>query len=352
MSSDARPELIGHAETLRRLWQSASDGRLAHALLFRGARGIGKFLAMQEFAWGLFCQHGPGAPCRTCPPCKRLASGNHADLSLSDVAADGEEQLKVERIVLRPESKWKGTPIDIFLHLKAMDGGWRIVIMRDAHRMTESAQNAFLKTLEEPTPSTLLLLETSEPEHLLPTLRSRLIDVLMDPLTGEQVEQVLAREGVAPEELPALVRWSRGSPGRALEDLGRGLPLMRAILVSGLEGQGTPGELSRALFEASGKFPGKTPAAQTRVRVRSILELGLDMLADGLRASQGLSTASLTHGDIADRFARPGLAAALPTVIDAWLDLRRDIDLNLNPEATLHRALGQFMPVLREPSAP
>ena len=351
MSSEPQPTLLGHEQELERAWRAAREGRLAHALLFRGPRGIGKFLAQRELTQGLLCATGPGRPCGVCPPCKRFKSGNHADVLIIDVAADDEEQLKVERIASRSDSDFSGTPIDLFLHLKPLEGGWRVVAMRDAQRMTEAAQNAFLKTLEEPAPGTLLLLESSEPERLLPTLRSRLIEVELRPLSVEQVRLVLAREGVAPELLAPLSRWSRGSPGRALEDRARGLPLMRELLAQAIAGQLSAAEAATALWKAPGQFVGKTPAAKARNRLRSILELGLDLLGDAARVRSGLTADELVHGDLAESIAARLGAEALPVSIGRWLELRRDTDLNLNAEAVLHRALGVLVPRRAAPAA-
>ena len=81
-------EPLGHAQTVEGLWRAAARGRLAHALLFEGQEGVGKFVAMRWFAAGLMCQGGPGAPCGRCGPCKRLSSGgessNHPDLLVLD----------------------------------------------------------------------------------------------------------------------------------------------------------------------------------------------------------------------------------------------------------------------------
>ena len=150
-------ELHGHGAVLEGLWRSAAAGRLPHALLFRGPEGIGKFLAMRTLAAGLLCDGGPGAPCGACGPCKRVRSDNHADLFPVDAVAHGFDILTIHFVVHRddPPPAYQGPAVEDFLLLRAHEGGWRVVLMREAERMNEAAQNAFLKTLEEPTPRTL-----------------------------------------------------------------------------------------------------------------------------------------------------------------------------------------------------
>ena len=82
-----------------------------------------------------------------------------------------------------------------FLDLRAGEGGWKVVLVREAERLGEAAQNAFLKTLEEPRPRVLLALESSRPERLLPTVRSRLVRVRLEPLSAADAEAVLGLSG-------------------------------------------------------------------------------------------------------------------------------------------------------------
>ena len=84
-----------HGDVLLGLWKSAADGRLPHALLFSGPSGVGKFLSAGWFAAGLLCARGPGEPCLTCGPCKRVRSGSHPDLFVVDAAASGQDQLTI-----------------------------------------------------------------------------------------------------------------------------------------------------------------------------------------------------------------------------------------------------------------
>ena len=340
MSFDAP---LGHGERLAGLLQSARDDRLAHALLFTGPAGIGKFMTMRRLAIGLLCERGPGDPCLACGSCKRVLSGNHPDLFEVDAPAAGQDQITVHFIAHRPPEKkkpgdYKGPAIEDFLVLRAREGGYRVVLVREAERMNESAQNAFLKMLEEPTARTIIALESSRPGTLLPTVRSRVVTIELGPLSLADTRAVLHEQGVPAAEAEELARWSGGAPGSALALRGHGAPAMRAILSEVLAGTLDAGSAASRVWDVDGRFQGKTPAAGARLRVRVFLDLGLAVLGDLLRASAGVPDASLAHGDLA-RSLPPDSGAPLERCMAQWLAARQDVPLNMSPEALLDRAL-------------
>ncbi|MCZ6596967.1 MAG: DNA polymerase III subunit delta' [Planctomycetota bacterium] len=324
---------LGHGATLGGLWRAAGERRLPHALLFEGPGGIGKFLAAKELALGLLCARGPGEPCRACGPCKRVLSGdwygNHPDLYVIDPIEEAEETIKITRIALREGGE---DCTEAFLALRAMEGGWRIVIVREAQRMNEAAQNALLKTLEEPTSDTLLVLVTHRSGRLLPTIKSRCVRVRFERLEAAETLRILTREGLVGEDAAQLSRWTRGSPGDAL-DLARraGVPL-RALLAAVLQGEKDALEAAREASELEGKFVGRTPAARERDRARTLVDLLLAMSGDLVRRAAGAPAEELAHGD---------LRAAAPRAerIEALLEMRSDLDLNMNPRVVIERSL-------------
>lgn len=331
----------GHEAVLAGLFAAARARRLAHALLFVGPDGVGKFLAAGRLAAGLLCARGPGEPCGACGPCKRVEAGSHADLFVVDAEADGEEQIEIGRIAPRTENPRPN--VGEFLSLKPLEGGWRIVLLREAHRMNTFSQNALLKTLEEPGPSTLLVLETARPELLLETTRSRCVRVAFAPLAAGETAAVLAAHGVDGEQASRLARWGQGSPGEALRLAARGATAMRALLERVLAGGVTPFEAAAELAEVEGEFPGKTPSAQSRARVRAFLDLALAVLLDLRRAEAGVPASALAHGDLA---AAAGAGAGLvrELQLEACLAARQDVDANLAPDAAVERALWALAP--------
>jgi DNA polymerase III delta' subunit len=337
---------LRHDAVVERLWRAAAERRLPHALAFEGARGIGKFAAAKWFATGLLCERGPGAPCLACPPCKRVLSGgvhgNHADLFVLDPVHDGEEQIRVGRIAYRPDGELADPErcVERFLELRAVEGGMRPVLIRESQRMNAEAQNAFLKTLEEPRPDVLIVLETHAPDALLATIRSRCVRIRFEPLSRAECVQILVEEGLGADEAAELARWSSGSPGKALALVARGARELRAVLVEALAGERLPFELAAAARELPGEFEGSTETARDRDRARTAIELAMDLLRDVLRRQAGIDPAELPHGDASElargRGPRP---RDVERALEELSELRADVDRNLQPGALVERAL-------------
>jgi len=338
-------EPLGQARVIRRLWQAANEERLPHALLFEGELGIGKFQAARWFAAGLLCAEAPGEPCGVCGPCKRVQSGgeagNHPDLFVVDPLVEEEEQIRVHRIARRSESAESDASVEGFLDLCALEGGARIVIIREAQRMNVAAQNALLKTLEEPRPGTVLVLEAHKSDRLLPTIKSRCVRIRFEPLDAADCAEVLARSGLTGAGAERLARWAEGSPGRALALAARQAETIRDRIAAVLGGEAAPWVAARELFELEGAFEGKTPAARARDRARVILDLALAVVRDRLRAAAGAPLEALPHGDLAADAAGSGRRApqAQARILERLLVTRGDIERNLSPDAVVERAL-------------
>ena len=144
--------------------QSFAQQRLAHAWLLSGPLGLGKLELARQMAQMLLCQH-PSATgaCGLCHSCTLLAHGNHPDLQV--LGEQNEKSLGVD-LVRDLIGKLNGS---------AQLGGAKVMIMVRAERMTESAANALLKSLEEPSGDTVLLLVSHQSSRLLPTIRSRCV---------------------------------------------------------------------------------------------------------------------------------------------------------------------------------
>src|SRR3990167_8575661 len=136
--------------------------QLPHALLLVGAQGLGKLALAEAFALNLLCKQPTpdGQACQQCHSCHLVMSKNHPDLI---AIASQKEIIKIEPIRELVDALTQ-TP---------QQGGMRIIIINEAHKMNRAAANALLKTLEEPRPQTLLMLLTDQPALLLPTIRSR-----------------------------------------------------------------------------------------------------------------------------------------------------------------------------------
>jgi DNA polymerase-3 subunit delta' len=225
----ANPDLFGHDHAAQTLADAANSGRLHHAWLLTGPRGVGKATLAFRFArWLLAGRPSTDSPLFL-PPTdatfRRVAAAGHADLrSLAPNAGERGVKMMIRVDEVRQVPR--------FLSLTAAEGGWRIVLVEQAEAMNAEAQNALLKTLEEPPPRALLLLTTAAPDGLLPTIRSRCRRVDLFPLAPPQMEQVLSQwlPDLDGQQRAALARISGGAPGRALELAeGEGLTLQAEV---------------------------------------------------------------------------------------------------------------------------
>ncbi len=183
-------------------------GGMPHALLLAGPPGVGKSTLAEDIAAGLLCRADDlaGRPCRACRACRALEHGNHPDLHRLGPTGAG----LVIPIGGREERGVRDLVRD--LALLPVEGGARVAIVTAADRMTEDAQAAFLKTLEEPPARTVLILTAADEERLLPTIRSRCVRLRLGPVARVEVEQILVEAGLV--DAPAAARLARLSAGR------------------------------------------------------------------------------------------------------------------------------------------
>jgi DNA polymerase-3 subunit delta' len=226
------PELLGQEAAEAVLHQAAGEGRLPHAWLLAGPRGVGKATLAYRFARYMLAGGGradeaPGlfgaaeeltaqdlqvAPEH--PVFRRVASGGHLDLMALEPGVN--EQTGKPRTEITVDQVRRATD---FLRRTAAEGGWRIVLVDSADALNANAANALLKILEEPSPQSLLLLVSHAPGRLLPTVRSRCCHLALRPLPEATVAGLLGRHRPDLEEAEArtLARLAEGSIGRALE---------------------------------------------------------------------------------------------------------------------------------------
>ena len=335
---------LGHDSVLDGLWKAAAAERLPHALVFTGAEGIGKFLAARWFLAGLFCAEGPAEPCGVCGSCRRLSAGSFGDLFVVDPDAEGTAKIGVGRIVRRAQTE--GVPLEEFLSLRPAEDGWGGVILRDFELANHEAQNALLKTLEEPGDACCLILVTSQPGRLLETVRSRCVQVGFESPSGEESAQVLSSAGVDEASALLVSRWAGGAPGLALRLAERGAVAERSILTSVLTGELDALVGAERLLAVEGELGEGTPAALVRKRCTGIIELAVGMLRDLARSGAGYPRAQLPHGDLMDNFGGDAVGVGVTTrALEALWRARREIDSNLAPEAVMDRALSEVQEI-------
>ncbi len=201
--------LAGQEHVRRMLERGLGTGRLGHALLFSGPRGLGKAEAAVALARASCCSDpergGALGGCGACVPCRQVAEGGHPDVRWV-APSPGSIRIEQVREVIREAC------------LRPFSGRGRVFIFRDADRLTEEAANALLKVLEEPPEGTRFILLTAVPGAVLPTIRSRCQELAFRPLAPEAVAALLGeRQGLAGEEALRLAALAGGNPGLALE---------------------------------------------------------------------------------------------------------------------------------------
>jgi DNA polymerase III subunit delta' len=230
--------LFGHEAAEEALLKAYGSGRLPHAWLISGPRGIGKATLAFRFARFLLAEGQEGglfaAPPNTLalaperPIFRRVASGGHADLLVVERGLDQKRKKLRSEIVVDDTRTIAG-----FLRLTPAEGRWRVVILDGADMMNRNAANALLKILEEPPQRAVLLCVSDNPGRLLPTIRSRCRLLALKPLPQALVLEALQRyrPDLAAGDRAVLAQLAEGSIGRALELAGAGgLGLYRSLV--------------------------------------------------------------------------------------------------------------------------
>jgi DNA polymerase-3 subunit delta' len=195
--------IIGHAQQKEFLRRTLAHNRLAHAYLFEGPEGVGKRLTALALARAVFCTAGRG--CGECIPCRKIDHNNHPDLQI--VEPDG-KTIKIEQIRNLQKS----------LSFKPVESTRRICLIDQADKMNLAAANSLLKTLEEPSAETLIILISARPDALLTTVLSRCQRLPFARLPQTCIESALIEQrNFNPKEAHIIAALADGSFQKALD---------------------------------------------------------------------------------------------------------------------------------------
>jgi DNA polymerase III subunit delta' len=208
----------GHARDVASLRQALAAGRISHAYAFSGPSGVGKRALALAFAQAALCQAPDrpdvSVPCGTCSACRRIPRGAHPDVEVYDLAQQGrlaDRGGKNTTITIETVRQLRAATA-----LRPMEGARRFIILDDAETMQDAAQEALLKTVEEPPPAVTLILLAADAEALLPTIRSRCQNHELGLVDAATIAAGLSGSGVAPERARRLAALAQGRPGWAI----------------------------------------------------------------------------------------------------------------------------------------
>lgn len=197
-------DIIGQEHIVEHMKNALQQGKVSHAYIIQGERSSGKEFIAKIFASALQCE-GETKPCGKCVSCMQALSGNHPDIIY--VSHEKPNAISVEDIRLQ---------INNDIGIKPYSSDFKIYIMNECEKMTVQAQNALLKTLEEPPAYGVIILLTTSVEALLPTILSRCVVLNMRPVKDQLVKDYLMQELEIPSyKANICVAFARGNVGRA-----------------------------------------------------------------------------------------------------------------------------------------
>lgn len=337
----------GQERALDVLCQSVRRGAVASSYLFAGPRGTGKTTAAIAFAKGLLCSGTETVPCGLCRSCKMYDASSHPDLvhvyvkdSLVHMIPDFTEEIAD----LKGKSAVKTLRVDEMrkiisaLSMKSYMGGRKVCVIEEADLiMRKETANAFLKTLEEPPGNTVIILISSNPAGLLPTIVSRCRQIRFVPMSPEMLAPLLEETlGTLPNEALRLARLAEGCPGTAR---GGGMEKMK--------------EIDAAARELTAMLPDLAPEAiirfaeswkERRVDIPALLERILETLRIAQQSALGMPSGAnddivKTYNGIPDERVMDGF--------DAILAARPQLVFNPNVQLYLEALLFNVQSIMR-----
>jgi len=197
--------IIGHEKTINSLQNSIKTNKISHSYLFIGEESIGKKMVATVFAKTLLCNKNSITPCNDCNSCVKFDTGNHPDFFLLEPEGAHIKKKQIEKVIKN-------------MMTKPIESEKKIFIIEDSYKMNKTAQNSFLKTLEEPPEFVNFILISTRSTNLLPTIVSRCEIIKFFPTQKEKIIKLLTnRYNKDLEDGEFISSFSRGRVGKAIE---------------------------------------------------------------------------------------------------------------------------------------
>jgi DNA polymerase-3 subunit delta' len=290
--------IVGHRRLVSLLARAAARQTVPPSLLLAGPDGVGKRRVALALAETLNCTSPIATPdlerdaCGECASCRRIARGMHPDVIVVEPGDMGSIKIDAVRDVI-DRSQYR-----------PFEGRLRVVVIDDADALMPAAQNALLKILEEPPPSSVFVLVSAIPDALLPTVRSRCPRLRFGPLTPGEIVEVLKRDHSYSEpDARVVAADAEGSVGRALEAASSDLAEARAQAQRLLEQTARvadPAKRINLVKDLVGKGPSVSERDQLAVCLRALSSLLRDLGILSTRADARM----LANADVKDELSR------------------------------------------------
>ncbi|MDO8525800.1 MAG: DNA polymerase III subunit delta' [Candidatus Omnitrophota bacterium] len=307
-------DIKGQDGAIEALKSSIRLNKISHAYMFIGPSGVGKKLAALNFAKALNCL-GPKdeGSCDTCAQCKKIEAGNHPDVLISSPVKK-DSSFGIDKI--RAITKDVG--------LKPYEGRKKVYILEGASSMTHEAQNALLKTLEEPFSESILILIAESPGALFPTIQSRVQRVRFFPIAANEISKILVdRYKLDKEKAEVLSRISSGELDRALKFNDEDFFRKRAHILDSLK---------------PGAFPGPDFEGLSKSDIRLVLDMMLTWYRDILVCKAACGRVELVNVDRADIIRGQAAGSdlgALDNIINQIILTGSFLEQNANPKLAM-----------------
>lgn len=329
--------LIGNARAVTAVARSIASDNPPHAYLFTGPERVGKHSLAIQLAQAVNCERNVGAhhdtplrpenasdvaPCGECRACLRIALGNHADIATItlELNDDGEPKTAIAVDQVRE--------VERAIALNPFEGRTRVVIVDPADLLTDEAQNAFLKTLEEPPPHVVLVLIATREERLLPTVHSRCRRVEFQLVPAAQIQAALVEEGAAADHASLLARLARGRPGWALEMVRdpQAIERRREVLEIGRSLASMPLQKRMSLADKLA-IDYRADRVQMYARLAEWAGWWRDVMLVQSLAEDGVANADMLDSlrKDAERYSRPDVIAFVAAILAAVEQLRANV---------------------------